>query len=164
MNIRQAGIEDLERVVEIYNSSIEWRLSTADTSPVSVESRKDWLLSHTESRPLLLCVNSEHIYGWISIEGYKDRPAYKNTVELTIYVDHIHLGKGIGTQMLSNAVTLLPSLGVKSAIANIYSHNEASIRLFRNFGFKQWGELPEVCEMDGRNYSVSIFGLKIQQT
>tara|TARA_B100000315_G_scaffold259824_1_gene317503 strand:- start:9400 stop:9585 length:186 start_codon:yes stop_codon:yes gene_type:complete len=53
-------------------------------------------------------------------------------------------------------------LGIRIVIARIYSHNVASLKLFRNHGFELWGELPDVCEMDDRLYSVSIFGLKIQ--
>ena len=48
-----------------------------------------------------------------------------------------------------------------SSIARIFSHNEASLKLFANFGFKQWGELPEVCVMDGQACNVSILGLKV---
>jgi len=164
MILRRARNADLERVVEIYNSSIEWRLSTADTLPVSVESKKEWFDSHSDRRPLLIYERSDKIYGWASVESYHERPAYKNTVGLSVYVDHIYLGKGIGTTILSEVVKLLPSLGVRKAIASIYSHNEASIKLFKSFGFKSWGELPEVCEMDGQTYSVSILGLDVCHT
>ena len=161
MILRKAEDKDLARVVEIYNSSIAWRQSTADTSPVTVESKKDWFHSRPATRPLLVHEQEGLIYGWASIEDFSDRPAYKYTVELSVYIDHDHLGTGIGTVILSEVVALLPALGVRNAIAKIFSHNDASLKLFANFGFKLWGELPEVCVMDGQASSVSILGLKV---
>ena len=131
---------------------------------MSVESKKNWFQTHSENRPLLVYENSGHICGWASIENFHERPAYKNSVEISIYIDHVSIDKGIGTKILSEVVELLPYLGIQNAIANIYSHNEASIKLFTKFGFELWGELPDVCEMDGKTYNVSIMGLKIENT
>jgi phosphinothricin acetyltransferase len=52
--MRKANENDLERIVAIYNSTIASRRSTADTVPVTVESRREWFLEHDEKRPLLV--------------------------------------------------------------------------------------------------------------
>ena len=161
MILRKANTDDLERIVEIYNTSIEWRLSTADLSSVSLESKRDWFNAHSTNRPLLVYGDADHICGWASIQSFHERAAYINTVEISIYIDHDFIGKGLGTKILSKVITRLPSLNISNAIANIYTHNEASIKLFTNHGFKLWGNLPEVCEMDGNKFSVSILGLKV---
>jgi phosphinothricin acetyltransferase len=162
MNKRSAIKQDIDRVIQIYNSSIEWRLSTADTSAVSVESKADWFNSHTKDRPLFVYESDDKIVlGWASIRNFNDRPAYINTVEISIYIDHAYIGQGIGSKILADSIEFLKEIQIKTVIANVYSHNSASIKLFKNFGFIQWGELPDVCEMDGKFYSVSVLGLKI---
>lgn len=161
MTLRRAEYKDLTRVLEIYNSSIESRMSTADTSPVTIKSRQDWFALRSKNRPLLIYEELGKILGWASIESFNDRPAYKNTAELSVYIDQLHLGAGLGTKILAEVVALLPDLGVNNAIAKIYSHNAASLKLFSKFGFKRWGELPDVCEVDGQSYSVSILGLRV---
>ena len=40
--------------------------------------------------------------------------------------------------------------------------NLASIKLFKRFAFVQWGELPNVCEVDGNLYSVLGLGLGLK--
>ena len=50
--VRDATSEDLEEIVGIYNSTISSRVATADTEPVSVESRREWLLDRHERRPV----------------------------------------------------------------------------------------------------------------
>ena len=164
MNLRRAKNGDLERVVQIYNSSVEWRLSTADLVPVSVDSKFDWFDSHTDDRPLYVYEDSTAIYGWASIQPYNERPAYDRTIELSIYIDHASLGHGHGSNILSLVIKALPRLNVKTVVANIYSHNEASIKLFTNFGFVPWGTLHDVCNMDGKEFSVSILGYKVGTT
>jgi phosphinothricin acetyltransferase len=42
-------------------------------------------------------------------------------------------------------------------VGYIFSHNEPSIRLFRAFSFEEWGHLPNIAKMDGKEYSLSIF-------
>ncbi len=161
MSLRIAKEGDIERVVEIYNSAIPWRLSTADTLAVTIESKRGWFDSHSECRPLYVYESEGNVIAWASIRDYHERPAYHATVELSIYIDHSETGKGLGSEILPECIRRCRGFGVKNIVASIYTHNEASIKLFKKFGFEQWGELPEVCEMDGKLYSVSFLGLKL---
>jgi len=46
LTIRDARADDLARIVAIYNEAIPGRRATADTEPVSVDSRRAWFLEH----------------------------------------------------------------------------------------------------------------------
>ena len=50
MKMRDATLEDLAAIVEIYNSTIPSRIVSADTEPVSVEQRSEWFREHEPSR------------------------------------------------------------------------------------------------------------------
>ena len=50
---------------------------------------------------------------------------------------------------------------IKRLIACVFSHNKPSLSLFKKLGFKKWGELPDVAEMDGSLYTLAIMCLKI---
>lgn len=77
LKFRDAKLEDLEKIVEIYNSTIESRMITADTEPISVESRYQWFYEHTpERRPLWIIEDSENkMVGWVSFSSFYGRPA-----------------------------------------------------------------------------------------
>jgi len=62
---------------------------------------------------------------------------------------------------LKEALDMTPELGVKTVLGYIFSHNEGSIRLFRSFGFEEWGRLTDIATMDGKEYSVSIVGRRV---
>src|SRR5664279_3732202 len=84
---RIATRKDLPQIVEIYNSTIPSRMVTADTEPVSVESRVAWLEEHTpERRPLWVVEDAGRIVAWLSFSSFYGRPAYAKTAELSVYV------------------------------------------------------------------------------
>ena len=63
--ITLAKTEDLPDIVEIYNSTIEARQSTADLSPVGIETRKPWFEAHSGKRPLYVLKNhSGELLAW----------------------------------------------------------------------------------------------------
>lgn len=83
---RDASIEDLPVIVDIYNSTIPSRMVTADTKPVTVEERLAWFKEHnTSKRPLWVVEYEDEICGWVSLQSFYGRPAYNATAEISIY-------------------------------------------------------------------------------
>lgn len=76
MTIRNAVEQDLARVVDIYNAAVPSKHSTADTEPVSIESKSEWFHKHsTERRPLLVYEINDKVVAWVSFEDFYGRPA-----------------------------------------------------------------------------------------
>src|SRR6478609_7419674 len=94
-----ATLNDLPKIVEIYNSTVASRLVTADTEPVTVEGRVKWFNEHnSKNRPLWIIQqkNSSDILGWVSFQSFYGRPAYNFTAEMSIYLHPSARGKGLG--------------------------------------------------------------------
>jgi phosphinothricin acetyltransferase len=164
LNFRNALKTDLEKIVEIYNSTIPSRMVTADTEPVSVESRKKWFSEHNSTkRPLWVIENiSNEIIGWVSFQSFYGRPAYDATAEISVYLTAEQRGKGLGKQVLQYCIENAPQFGIKTLLGFIFSHNEPSLKLFKSFGFDDWAMLPNVAELDGRERSLKILGKRIK--
>ncbi len=153
---------DLPAIVAIYNSAVPTRQSTADTVEVSVESRRGWFNEHTpDKRPLMVHEQDGRIIGWVSFQSFYGRPAYDHTAEISIYIAPDRQGKGLGRKLLAEALDMAPSLNIRTVLGFVFAHNEPSIRLLEYFGFKSWGILPDVAEMDGKEYSLCILGLRV---
>lgn len=163
IKIRNAELKDLPKIVEIYNSTIESRMVTADTSPVDVESRKVWFHQHNEKRPLKVVELEGRICAWVSYQNFYGRPAYQKTAEVSIYLHQDTRGKGLGAILLDKAIEDCPSLDIENLLAFIFSHNVPSIKLFEKFGFGQWGFLPGVAELDSVKRDLVIMGRKIRE-
>jgi len=163
IQFRNADLKDLEKIVEIYNSTIPSRMVTADTEDVSVDSRKQWFEEHNpETRPLWVIEDrSSQIIGWVSFSSFYGRPAYNGTVEMSIYLDESCRGKGFGKKVLQYCIDNAGKFGIKTLLGFIFLHNEPSLKLFRHFGFEDWGTLPDVAVLDGIERSLKILGKRI---
>ncbi|KFF23580.1 GNAT family N-acetyltransferase [Chryseobacterium vrystaatense] len=162
LKFRNADLKDLEKIVEIYNSTIPSRMVTADTENVSVESRKEWFEEHNpETRPLWIIESDDETVGWVSFSSFYGRPAYNATVEMSIYLDESCRGKGFGKKVMEYCIDRAPDLGIQTLLGFIFSHNEASLKLFRNFGFEDWGMFPDVAVLDGVERSLTILGKRV---
>ena len=160
---RDAKRSDLEKITEIYNSTIASRLVTADTEPVSVESKIKWFEEHSpEKRPLWVIEDElNEIVGWVSFQSFYGRPAYDATVEISIYLDSNQRGKGLGKQVLGYCIDKAPEFGIKTILGFIFSHNEPSIRLFKHFGFEEWANFPNIAILDDIERSLTILGKRV---
>jgi phosphinothricin acetyltransferase len=162
MLFRDATIDDLPMIVDIYNSTIAGRMVTADTVPVSVNDKTSWFQEHSpQSRPLWIAIDEDgNTIGWISFQDFYGRPAYQGTAEISIYIADKYRGKGLGKEMLQYSIRQCPALGIHTLLGFIFEQNANSLRLFYNLGFKEWGHLEDVALLDGKPCSLKILGRK----
>jgi len=162
MELKDATFADLPAIVRIYNATIPSRMVTADTEPVSVESRRAWFEQHSsQRRPLWVAWERGEIIGWISYSSFYGRPAYDHTCELSIYLAPEYQMRGLGSELMRRSIAHAPAIGVSTLLGFIFSHNEPSMRLVRKHGFTQWGYLPRVATLDGVDRDVVIVGRRV---
>lgn len=160
--IEDAKRSDLERIVEIYNSTIPGRRVTADLEPVSVEYRIPWFEEHTpEKRPLWILRKDGQVAAWLSFQSFYGRPAYSGTAEISIYIAEEFRSQGLGSILLQKAVDECGRLDLHTLVGFVFAHNEPSLGLLKKFGFEQWGYLPKVANMAGVERDLVIVGRRI---
>lgn len=162
--LRIASQADLPAIVAIYNETIPSRMVTADLQPVSVADRQAWFAAHTADRyPLWVLEQENGIIGWASLSPFYGRPAYAATVEISLYLTQSAQGRGLGRQLLMQIMEICPQLNIRTVLGFIFSHNQPSLKLFERVGFKHWGELPDVAELDDVRRSLTIMGKEVTQ-
>ena len=67
---------------------------------------------------------------------------------------------GVGAELLAYAIAAAPRLSIRTILAFVFGHNSASLALFRRFGFRDWGKLPQVAELDGVERDLLVLGLR----
>lgn len=160
--IEDAKREDLETIVDIYNTTVAGRVVTADLEPVTVESRLPWFEEHNaHHRPLWVMRSEGRIMAWLSFQSFYGRAAYDATAEISIYVSEDARGTGVGSILLEKAIAESPRLGLTRLVGFVFGHNLPSLKLLRRFGFEDWGILPGVAELDGIQRDLVIVGRKV---
>lgn len=158
---RLAEQNDLSDLVKIYNQSIITKQSTAMLQPLSIAQRQAWFNEHQNpTRPLIVavCQKTDTVVAYGSFSDLYPMQAYHISSEISIYVDEIAKGQGIGQQLLNILLNIAPKCGIQQVVAKIFAHNQPSLNLFKKQGFVQWGYLPQVCDMDGFLADVVILG------
>jgi phosphinothricin acetyltransferase len=162
--IRDAREADLPAIVAIYNAAIPDRLATADTEPVTVESRREWLRDRDPARfPIWVDERGGKLVGWLSFRMFYGRPAYAETAELGVYVDPAAKRQGVANGLLARAVEEAPALGLKTLLGLVFAHNGPSVTLFEKHRFARWGHLPRIAVLDGVERDVLIFGRRVSE-
>jgi phosphinothricin acetyltransferase len=91
------------------------------------------------------------ILGYAYVSAYRTRPAYRFTVENSVYVAEEAQGKGIGTLLMRALIEASTARGYRLMVAVIGdSRNQGSITLHRNAGFRFCGTIHSVGYKLGR--------------
>ncbi|MGE5599195.1 MAG: GNAT family N-acetyltransferase, partial [Bacteroidota bacterium] len=155
-NVRPASGRDLDAMNDIYNESVLNSTATFDLEPRDADAARAWFLAHGPAYPLLVAEQGETVVGWASLSPFAPRPAYRLTVEDSVYVHRDHRGRGVGRALLRELLTAASALGYHAVIAKIADHNESSLALHRRFGFVAAGTLKEVGWKFGKWLDVDI--------
>ena len=99
----------------------------------------------------LIAEEDGRLLGYSYAGPYRTRPAYRSTVENSVYVDEAAQGQGVGRALLSALIEAAAERGFRQMVAVIGdSANRASIRLHESCGFTHVGTLRSVGWKHGR--------------
>lgn len=156
MQIRPARPDDAEPTAEIYNAEVVGSDVTFDLVPRSVEEQRQWLDARSGALEVVVAEIDGRVAGFASLSPYKERPAYRSTVEDSIYVGDRFRGRGVGRALLEEVVAVARARGFHTVIARIVGGHDASIGLHRAAGFEHIGVEREVGRKFGRWLDVVI--------
>jgi len=142
--IRPVKNSDASDICRIYNEYILKTVITFEEDPISIAEMEMRIDKITRDYPWLVYEENENIIGYTYAGKWKERSAYRFSVETGIYIDSNHIGKGIGTKLKSELITILKERSMHSILCGIALPNPASIALCEKFGFIKVGQLREV--------------------
>jgi len=121
--IRAAVQGDLSRISEIYAHHVLHGSASFELEPPSPEEiSQRWEAVVSQGFPYLVVCRDEHVLGYAYANHFRTRPAYRFSLENSIYLDPEMRGKGLGTRLLQalivvRALTIFTS-AAKSAITH----------------------------------------------
>ena len=150
--VRDAAEADMEAVARIYAHHVERGLATfEEAAPTDEEMRARRLKVLAVGAPYLVAEIDGEIVGYCYAAPYHTRPAYRHTLEDSVYVAPGRGGRGIGGALLAELIARCEAGPWRWMVAIIGdSGNSASIALHRRYGFEPVGTLRSVGFKHGR--------------
>jgi len=152
-SIRPAVEADLPAVREIYNHYVMNSTVTFDEKPMTLATlRKKFAKVEALGHPFIVAESPRgQILGYAYVTPWKEKAAYRFTVENSIYLGPAATGKGLGKVLLRELIDRSKAAGIKEIIAVIADKGaDASIQMHKNFGFKDIGHMGKVGFKFGR--------------
>ena len=144
MTVRLATTDDAEAVRRIYNHEVEHTTHTFDLVPRTLADQQAWLRERDGAFGVLVAELDGQVVGFSSLSEYRPRPAYRTSVESSVYVDETLRGRGVGRRLMHELVELAQARGFHTMVARIAGGHEASIQLHQAVGFTVVGTEREV--------------------
>lgn len=144
--VRPSTPEDMTAITGIYAANVLTGLGTFEIDPpdeMEMTARRNSILQ--QELPYLVAESDGEIVGFAYAGLYRPRPAYRNTVENSVYIREDMHRCGVGKALLDDLIRACRKAGKKQMVAVIGdSGNRGSIGLHRSLGFRLVGILEEV--------------------
>lgn len=163
MLIRKAEKRDLPALLDIYNHEVAQGVATFDLNPKSMAEWELWFAAHNvENHPLIVAEKDGAAVGYASLSSYREKEAYRTTVELSLYVDKDYRRRGIATALMEAILKLAKEDDtVHTVVSVITEENDTSIALHEKFGFSHCGVIHDVGIKFGRYLSIVNMELRV---
>ncbi len=144
--IRSVLDRDVTSIAEIYNYYISETVVTFETKTVSPENILDRISKiQSDELPWLIAENDiGKVIGYAYASKWRERFAYRFSVEVTIYLSPNSSGYGVGSQLYEALFLELKQRSIHSVIGGITLPNQASVALHEKFGLEQVAHFKEV--------------------
>lgn len=141
---REIEEDHLADILDIYNYYILNTTATFHSKPLTVDEMKELVFFENPKYKTFVILEGHEVNGYVILTQYKKREAYDNTGEVTIYLKHNHIGKGIGSKALKYIEDYAKKYDFHVLIAIICGENEGSISLFEKSDYLKCAHYKEV--------------------
>ncbi len=161
--LRDALVSDLQAITEIYRDSVENGVASFElTSPTLAEMTDRFTALTGRSFPYIVAESETGgLLGYAYAGPYRTRPAYRWTVEDSIYLAPGQRGKGVGRALLSDLIHRCTALGFRQMVAIISDALPASVALHERLGFVEIGNIQAIGFKNGRWLDTTIMQLAL---
>lgn len=151
---RLATVADAEVINAIYNYYVRTSAATFQVDDEKSEERAEELRTLPPNQPFTVLEDGGTVVGWGALSPFRSRCAYRDTIELTVYVQHDSHRRGYGRTIVEDLVARARSLGYHTILAASCEESVGSIGLLKSLGFADAGRLREVGNKFGRRLDV----------
>ena len=156
--IRGVEIRDAADIAAIYNYYIRETIITFETEEIDTAEMENRIKKILEAGyPFIVHEENNKITGYAYVGKFRERSAYSESLETSIYLDINEKGRGIGRKLYKRLIELSQEAGVHVLIGVVSYPNLASQRLHESVGFEKVGVIKEAGKKFGKYIDVEFW-------
>ena len=156
--IRGVEIRDAADIAAIYNYYIRETIITFETEEIDTAEMENRIKKILEAGyPFIVHEDNNKITGYAYVGKFRERSAYSESLETSIYLDINEKGRGIGRKLYKRLIELSQEAGVHVLIGVVSYPNLASQRLHESVGFEKAGVIKEAGKKFGKYIDVEFW-------
>ncbi len=160
--IRPATGDDIEQITAIYNEYIVDSHVSFDEEPHTPEHRRAWLAAKDgRFHQVWVAEVKGEVVGAAWSGPWRDKEAYRRSVETTVVIDPEWTGRGIGRPLYAALLDAIAAAGVHRAYAIVALPNDHSVGFHHALGFRTVGVLDDAGYKLGRWWSTELLEKKL---
>jgi phosphinothricin acetyltransferase len=160
--IREASKKDLNDILEIYNDAILSTTAIYAYKIQTLEEKKQWYeKKKQDGYPLLVFEENDRVVGFATFGPFREWPAYKYTIEHSIYVHKDYRNHGIATKLMKEIIKIAEKSEYATLVAGIDAANEVSIKMHEKIGFKYSGTVTKAGFKFGKWLDLAFYQLNL---
>lgn len=149
--LRDAAADDATAIAAIYAHHVLHGTATFDTEPPDAAFWRDKIAALAERGwPFVVAEAEGVVIGYAYAAQFRDRPAYREACEDSIYVAPDAIGRGVGRALLAALLERAAAAGFREMLAVIGGAEPASVALHARLGFVEAGRMRNVGIKFGR--------------
>jgi phosphinothricin acetyltransferase len=160
--IRSAVENDLYGILEIYNDAILNTTAVYTYEAQTIQERKSWFNKKKEDNfPVLVFEEKNKVMGFATFGPFRAWPAYKYTIEHSVYVHKECRNYGVGTALVKQIIAKANEREFATLVAGIDALNEKSIKIHERLGFQYSGTIKRAGFKFGQWLDLSFYQLDL---
>lgn len=160
--IREASKKDLIDILNIYNEAILNTTAIYDYKVHTLDDRIQWYeKKKQDGYPLIVFEENNKVAAFATFGPFRTHPAYKYTIEHSVYVHKDFRNRGIGMNLMKEIINIANKQEYQTLVAGIDAANESSIKMHEKLGFKFSGLIKKAGYKFGKWLDLAFYQLEL---
>jgi phosphinothricin acetyltransferase len=150
VKVREAVIQDVQKITEIHNQAIVDRESLLDITPHPLKERLAWFKSLSSHEAVIVAEINGNVVGFCALQPFSQQEEYAHIGIPTVWIEKDFRAKGIGQKLARKIHTLARKIGYRKLMFLAYSFDRVKMGYFTELGYQEVGVFKRHAKIKGK--------------
>lgn len=156
VQVREAVLQDVQRITEIHNQGIIDRESVLDITPRPLRERLTWFKNLSDREAVLVAAIESSVVGFCALQPFSPEEMYAHIGVATVWIEKEFRHRGIGQKLVKKILPMAKKKGYLKFMIYAYSFNKEKMGFYKEIGYKEIGILKKHAKIKDKFVDVLV--------